>query len=309
MPAHPYRTWLGPALAAFLLMGGCQAPEKAAPRKLEGQGKGAARGSVETPKKDGEAGFRNPDLEPPPGREGDQLPAEELSAVVAKAEKLLAEDDHRTAHRELRACANKIPANARCDLLMAQALERRGRRRAESRYYYAEVAKNDDPATTAATYATAGEALRKVGAYNTAVMALKKALEREDTAELHVALSRVMQSMPDKLEDAAMELGIAYEMAPDELDYLHEQATVLAQTGKWSEAADLFEGYLEKTKGEDKARDKRVQDRIDELRRWAKLPDDQAVKDGPMPMKPKPAPLVDGGDAEGGEGDAKNKPG
>ncbi len=291
MPLHPYRAWLGPSLAAFLLIGACQTPEKPAPKKLEGQ----AKGSTKKAKDDDGSVFRNPDLEPPPGREGEQLPAEELAAVVAKGEKLLAADDYQTAYRELRVCANKTPANARCEVLMAQALERRGRRRAESRYYYAEVAKNDDPTTTADTYATAAEGLRKVGAYDTAVMALKKALEREDTAELHVAMSRVKQSIPEKLEEAAMELGIAYEIAPEKHEDLHEQATVLAQPGKWAEAADLFESYLEKTGGKDEAADKAVKVRIDELRRWAKLPADKAVKDGPMPTKP-----------EEGPGDGKN---
>ncbi|GEM_PF-5447434 len=88
--------------------------------------------------------FRNPDLSPPPPREGKQLAAPELERVFATADEYLRAKNDVKAMGALMSCANRIPASARCEGELGLVLDRMGRRRAEARYYLSQAARTDD---------------------------------------------------------------------------------------------------------------------------------------------------------------------
>lgn len=224
------------------------------------------------PEADADSPFRNPAKEPPPGREGEQLPDAELEKALTTAKEMTANGNVSGATSALLDCANKIPASARCDGELGLLLAEVERRKAEANYYMAQAARVDDPKADAELYGRLADELRERGLFEDAITAAEFALGRDPVADRHVALSRVLQSVPDQLRRAADEMGEAFALDPENFDLLYEQATVLGQiqdAEAAESAAELFEQYLEKgAPPEDRAQAAKV--RVAELRADAK---------------------------------------
>jgi tetratricopeptide (TPR) repeat protein len=235
--------------------------------------------------------FRHADKDPPTAREGEQLPEEELEEALKTSLADFADGRRSPAITGLRRCANKLPASARCDgelgLIFASIKQRRG----EADYYLVQAADVDDPKADADLYGRVGDKLRQFGKLDEAASALEKALARDTTHERHAALSGVFQSVEGGLPRAADELGKAYELAPENTDYLFERATVLGQvqTAESAQlAADLFAEYLEKAVDADATHKDMAKLRISELKDAAKVYAKREKEGGePAPKKKK----------------------
>lgn len=220
--------------------------------------------------------LRNPAYEVPRAREGEQVPEEEIDALLAEAKKLGEQGNVPQQRATLHKCANKIPASARCDgeygLTMADARNRR----AAAIYFLTAAAGVDDPKADAELYRRIGEALRKHGRFEDATAALELAVARDDSAENLFALARVLSLQPDLIREAAAKMAEA-RAKDDRLDWHYEEAVLRGQLPIREEAlagAALFESYLERLaedpESSTKVNSKQIQARIIELKAAAK---------------------------------------
>jgi len=263
MRSHCHVVTVGVAIALATLGAGCNEAAPV-PTPLEG-----AAPSVQRPQRDPNIpAIRkdSPQVLAPSGREGEQLPDDQLDAVIAEADRYVSEGRESVATVRLRDCANKVPASARCDGRLGVLLRNTGRHRAAATYYLLEAAKTDDPSATPADYDAVADALRKLGRYEASIAARKLAIAREDTAQRHAEMSAALQGIPGRNEEAMTQLARAYEMDPTGHQWLHDRATLMARDpARRREAAGLFKTYLERTRGEMPGRDARIEGRIAEL--------------------------------------------
>lgn len=215
------------------------------------------RGGNKRAARDPDKPLRNPGLEAPRGRDGDQVPEAERVAALAKA-KEEGEVGNRAGQRNaLRVCANKTPADARCDGEMGLAQIEAKNRKATALYYLVEAANNDDPSADAELYERVGVALRGHGKHPEAAAALRLAIARQEVPnpELLFELGRTLSLDSSQLAGAVEFMARARAVDP-RLDWIYEEAVLRGQMGvreDAEEAARLFRQYLELAKASGKA--------------------------------------------------------
>jgi tetratricopeptide (TPR) repeat protein len=236
---------LAPALLAATGCGGSTEP---APTKLERQtpfDRGAPR-----PAAGPDDLLRNPATDTPRAREGAQLTDDEIDAILAEAEEHMKVDNVALARTVLQKCANKVPASARCDGHLGLTMADAKNWRATAHYYLMEAASVDDPKADAALYLKIGEALRRHGRTEHAILALDKAVARDPSAEPLFALGRVLSLVQARLPEGAERIAEARAM-DDKIEWLYEEAVIRGQIPVREQAArslQLFEDY--KTRAE-----------------------------------------------------------
>jgi tetratricopeptide (TPR) repeat protein len=272
-------------LAAVLLA--CGSPSAPAPTKVSEQGNllapKPAAPAIESP-------FVNPDRDPPKPRSEPQLPAEELAAVLAKAEQERKIDALVQSSLTLRQCANKIPQSVKCEGELAAILAKAPRHRYEAEYYLSQAIGADEPGLDADYYRRLGEGLQARGRFNDAATAYERMIERspKPTAADHALLATVLQGVPARLSDASEQLRKAYELDPTRHEWLRDEAILLGQQpDKIAQAIARFEEFKTKTTAADVIAD--TDRRIAELKQEL-----NAVKEAPSkaPVKPRPKPAT-----------------
>lgn len=250
------------ALACITAGGGCTAGPPAPTPIDEGQP------AVRRPRRRAdqpEVSPRSPQVLAPE-REGEQLPPDEIEAVLADAERFLAQGRRSVATVYLRKCANRRPPDARCDGRLGVLLADDQKHRAEALYLLEEVVDTRDDRVTPALLDDVAEQLRRLAKYELSARARRRAIELEDTADRHAELSHALVAMDDQFETAIEELKVAYEMDPSRHEWLLERATLMSQRPPMLGASiELMRDYLEKTRGEQPARDEQLERRITNL--------------------------------------------
>jgi tetratricopeptide (TPR) repeat protein len=248
------------AVAMAVVLVGCSEPKQ--------ETEDAAKSVVATPvEKDAKTKrFPHPDENPPPARNGDQLPADELEAVLAEAAAQVTKGDDLAAVLTLRKCVNKLQPSPRCEGEMGIAMWKVGNHRAHARFYVEAAASMDDPKADAAFWRRLGDAAMRMARFESATSAYEKMVATGGTsADDYRKLSKAMQGKKADVKEVISVLRKAYEAAPTEHQLLFEIAVLTAQIPDNAKAKTLLEEYLEKTKGTDPKRDELVKNRIKEL--------------------------------------------
>lgn len=261
------------AALVLALLAGCSG-ETPAPTPLDDP-KENRLGQPQMPPRPENPTLKNADLDRPGPRTEAQLDPEALEATLAEATDWLAKGETVHAINALRACANRDPISVRCDGRLGLLLAASPHRRAAATYFISEAAVVDEPAAPAELYADLAGRLRRLGKYEVAATALKFALARNDTAELHVQLSGALQSIPGRELEAADELAAARKLEPN-VDILRNEATLRAQiTSQLPRSVELFRELLEQL--EDERKRELVESRIAQIE--AQIAEDpEAVK-------------------------------
>jgi tetratricopeptide (TPR) repeat protein len=188
--------------------------------------------------------FEDPKRDPPGERKPAQLVGEELEANIAKARALLAEGDSIRAMQLLYKCANKTPPSVRCDGELGMVLLENRSRKAHAEYFVAEAVRFDEPEADDDFYRRLAEVARSRGRFAVALAAIERVIERGNaTAQDHMTRSWVLQSDRERIGEAIAELETAWEMKPENPEWLLERASLVAQTSDLQAAIDLFEQY------------------------------------------------------------------
>ena len=204
----------------------------------------------------------SPNRDAPEGREGTQLPKDELETLLAEVAGHLAADRKPEAQVALRRCANKTPASIRCDGELGLILATTGQHKAESRYYLLEAGRVDDPEAAPELYDRVAGRLRRLGAYEECAAAQQIAIDREATAARHLARSVCLQSVRARLPEAVAELETAFALDPAPGTMI-DLATILTQIpGKKDEGVTRLKKYAKEIKGNDPAIDALLTERI-----------------------------------------------
>jgi hypothetical protein len=236
----------GLGLAPVLAIGlGCGPQEQPAPKKLE-RVSPFERDHYEKPERDPNSPVRNPAIEEPSGRDGEQISAEEIDAVLAEAAEFAKVKDLAQERTSLSKCANKTPASARCDGRMGLSMIVAKNRRATALYYLSEAAMQDDPEADASLYIQVGEALGKHGRFEHAVMAMEKGVARDSSAENLFQFGRTLSLIPDRVGEAADRMAEA-RSKDDRIEWLYEEAVIRGQIPVREQAEQalvLFKDYI-----------------------------------------------------------------
>ena len=225
----------------------CQPQEKPQPKKVENENPFDRQPQPKA--KDPDSPLRNPQFEAPRAREGKQIPEAEIEAALAEAAEAMAVNNTTLASIALERCANKLPADTRCDGEMGLALIGSKKRRAAALYYLQEAAAVDDPKADAGFYLRLGDALSSHGEYEPAVGAMEKAVARDASAENLFALGRALSLRPDRVREAAGHIAEA-RAKDDRVDWLYEEAVLRGQLRIREEAlaaAALLKTYSERS--------------------------------------------------------------
>lgn len=240
---------LAPAGAGFLAAAllACTTPPAPAPtkiREVKDEGTPTAAKPIPSP-------FINPDKEPPPPRSEPQLPADQLTAALAKAEQERQVGNVAEASLTLHGCANKVPQSVRCEGELAALIAAMPRHKYEAEYYLKQAIAGDEPGLDAAYYRRLGEALQSKGMFESAATAFTRMIERSQpaaTAADHYLLATVLQGVPTRLAEASDALHRAYELDPTQHAWLRDEAILLGQQqGKLAQAITRFEEFKTKT--------------------------------------------------------------
>lgn len=234
---------LGPVLASAL--GGCGSPAPPAPTKVS-ESKHVLSEPQRPPPRDPDSPFRRPDKEKPLPRSEPQIPADEITAALAAADKARAAGDPMGAALALWPCANKVPQHVRCEGELGMLLAEQPNRRYESNYYLEQAIAEDDPTADADFYRRMAGALRKVPMFREAGVAYQRMIARlpAPAAADFAQLAEVLQGVPDNEAQAAAALHRAFELDPTQLDYLRDEGLLLAQVfDRRAEALALLKRY------------------------------------------------------------------
>ena len=229
--------------------------------------------------------FRKPTFEAPPPRSEPQVSDKELAELLASAESLVAEGNANGAILELRKCANRVPASARCEGALGQLLVDIPLRRAECRYYLAEAARADDPLADAAFYGALGAALMGQSLFEDAATAYQRRIDRGAAgAEDYAALATALQGIQGRQEEAAEALRQAFKLDPTRIEYLHDEGVLRGQLpGQAGQAAALLREFLARTPDKG-AQAVQLEARIAELEAVAEM--EKSGKKGGSPGAP-----------------------
>lgn len=175
--------------------------------------------------------FRRPDKDKPLPRSEPQLPPAEVEAALAASAAARTSGDLYTATTALRQCANKIPKSTRCEGELALLLLDTPHHEVEARYYLEQATADDDPGADAEFFRRLSAALVRTGLLREASETMRRMIERlpEPSAADFAALANILQGMPKREVEAAEALHRAFELDPSQLDYLRDEALLLAQ--------------------------------------------------------------------------------
>jgi hypothetical protein len=216
-------------LSLFTLVSGsvgCGTQDKPEPKKIE-QTSPFAR-DVRPPPPDPNDPLRNPAREAPRGPDGPQIPEADIEAALAEAAQSAAAGNLVQQRLALSRCANKTPADPRCDAELGLTMVDSKSRRAAGIYYLLAAAKVDHPKADAALYRRIGEALRQHGHNVEAVAALELAVAREPSGEHLFLLGQALSLVPDRLLEAADRMAVA-RSKDDRIAWLHDEAVLRGQ--------------------------------------------------------------------------------
>ncbi len=224
--------------------------------------------------------FRKPTFDAPPPRSEPQLSDERVAEILALAESQIAEGNANGAMLELRKCANRVPASARCEGALGRLLVGIPMRRAECRYYLAEAARADDALADAAFYGSLGAALMGQGLFEDAATAYQRRIDRGAAeAEDYGALAVALQGVKGRQEEAAEALRQAFKLDPTRIDYLHDEGVLRGQLpGQAGQAAALLREFLARSPDKG-AQAEKLEVRIAELEAVAEM-EKSGAKDG-----------------------------
>lgn len=270
------------ALAALLLAGACGgAPTPPAPTKVA-EAKHHLAQPVR-PARDANSQLRQPNEEVPPPRSEPQLPPAEVEAAIAAAKTALAAGDKFEATNQLYRCANKVPKHTRCEGELAIVLLDTPNHEAAARHYLEQAIADDDPTADADFYRRLADALRRAPNWPAAAVALERTIARSpEPAAADVALlATTLQGVAGREADAAAALHRAFELDPKRLDYLRDEAILLAQIpARRAEALPILTRYRDAIAGSEP-------DRLPELERQiAELRADLEKSPAPAPARP-----------------------
>jgi tetratricopeptide (TPR) repeat protein len=235
---------LAPALGFGL---GCGSQEQPAPKKLE-RASPFDRGVVEKKERDPNDPVRNPAIETPSGRDGEQISAEEIDAVLAEAAEFAKVNNLAQERDTLSKCANKTPASARCDGRMGLSLIVAKNRRATALYYLSEAAMLDEPKADAELYILVGEALSKHGRFDHAVLAMEKGIARDASAENLFRFGQTLSLIPERVSEGADRIAEA-RSKDDRIEWLLDEAVIRGQLPVREQAersVALFKEYVKR---------------------------------------------------------------
>lgn|GEM_PF-2141191 len=237
-----------PALVSALLsLQGCKGQDQPKAKLIE-KASPFDRGARSTRERAPDDPLRNPAREAPAERSGDQPSDEEIDALLAEAAEASAASNVVAARSALRKCANKVPANARCDGEYGLTMASAHNRRAAAIYYLEEAAGNDDADADADFYMRVGEALRAHGQFEGAISALEKAVTRDGSADNIYALGRALSLRPETISEGAETIAKARAI-DDRLAWVYEEAVLRGQIPTREDAelgALLMRTYIER---------------------------------------------------------------
>jgi tetratricopeptide (TPR) repeat protein len=140
-----------------------------------------------------------------------------------------------------------------------------------------QAASFDDADADADFYRRLAKTSAKWARFETATTAWQRVMDRvgeEATADDWAGYAAALQGERTRKEEAIRALAKAYELAPSNHQYLHDQAVLVAQTGDAEKAIELFEQY--KTASSPPPRDIAAIDaRIATLRREMATPEEK----------------------------------
>lgn len=253
-------TLVAVALGLCVALAGCSEPQPAKKATVQNE-VGTATNAEREP-----SPFNHPDEDPPEERNGDQLPNEELETVLQKAAAQIAMGEHLAALGTLRKCANKLQPSPRCEGELGIAMWKVGRHRAHARFFVEAAASMDDPKADATFWRRLGDTAMLMARFEAAASAYEKVVAAGGkSADDYQSLSKALQGKKADFKDVISILRKGYEEDPTRHDLLFEIAVLTAQIPDNARAKELFEEYLEKTKGKDPKRDQVVKTRIREL--------------------------------------------
>lgn len=175
--------------------------------------------------------FRRPDREKPLPRSEPQIPADQIDAALAAASDAKARGQSFEAALALWPCANKVPQHVRCEGELGLVLLEFPQRAAEASYYLEQAVAADDPTADADFYRRLGDGLRKVPLAYEASVAYQRMIARlpAPASADWALLAATLQGVPGRDEEAAAALHRAFELDPQQLDLLRDEALLLAQ--------------------------------------------------------------------------------
>ena len=213
--------------------------------------------------------LRRPDRDKPLPRSEPQIPAADIESALTAALAARAADDLYTAATALRACANKIPKHTRCEGELAMILLDTPSHEAEARYYLEQTAADDDPTADADFFRRLSAALQRAGLWLDASVATRRMIARlpEPNAADYVALANLLQGVPKREAEAAEALHRAFELDPAQLDYLRDEALLLAQVPeRRAEALERLQRYYDSVRASEPEKAEAVARQIESLR-------------------------------------------
>ncbi len=278
-------------VTAGWLCPGCTGSKSPAPTRIDADNKKVV-GQTPQPTNKPKGPFRHPDRQPPPPRSGEQLAPQALEQALASAREQVASGETFKALATLRTCANKVPADLRCEAEIGIILADLARHRADARYYLSEAAKLDDPKADAELFRRLGAAMKKHGLHQMTGDVYQRMIDHgAGSAADYELLSKGLQADATRLREAADALAKARSLDPSNDKWVYEEGLLRAQVaGQSTEAADLLSQYLAKTRGQDPELDNVLEARIAELSGLGKI-EKTAKPDNPGDVK-KPPPLV-----------------
>ncbi len=248
MPAmrRPELCCIGLSIAFSTALFACGGGPPSASKKLESAAAPLVVAPERVSAKNPASPFRKPSFEAPLPRSEPQVSEDRLTEILALAESEIATGNTHGAILELRKCANKVPASARCEGTLGQLLVDIPLRRAECRYYLAEAARADDALADAAFYGALGVALMGQGYYEDAATAYQRRIDRGAAqAADYESLATALQGLQGRQEDAAEALRRAFELDPTRIDDLHDEGVLRGQLpGQAKQAAKLLREFL-----------------------------------------------------------------
>lgn len=256
------------SITLVALVFACGAPSPPGPTKASESKATMIRNPPRTPR-DPNTPFRRPDRDKPLPRSEPQIPAADIDAALAAALAARAANDLYSAATALRPCANKIPKHTRCEGELAMLLLDTPSHDAEARYYLEQAAADDDPTADADFYRRLSAALQRAGLWLDASAATRRMIARlpEPSAADFVALANLLQGVPRREAEAAEALHRAFELEPAQLDYLRDEALLLAQVPeRRAEALERLQRYYDSIRASEPEKADAVTRQIESLR-------------------------------------------
>lgn len=271
-------------------------PKSAPPRQVQGTPIAGATPTGEADAREVKAAGATSTTGRPQPATGPVPTPEQITPMVETSAAALRAGDRQTAERSLRPCLHRSPPVLVCELQFARFLATVPRRKTQYQETLRRLVIVDDPSMSTEAYDDLAKRLRTIGEPAMSETAVLIALSRSPTAERHSFHAKVLQGLPDRLDNAIAALRSALELAPERRDWAMELATLSARhPDHVDEAIAQFEAL--RTESEDEAFRRTITERIAELRRAAAISSDPNAPQRPKGTRlnhPTP-PAADGG--------------